>query len=249
MNYMNKERMAAPGKQRAAIMQPYFFPYLGYYQMAAAVERFLFYDDVNYIKGGYIARNKLFVNDQEWLFTVPLSGASSNRLIQDVKINPTQWPRWKEKFLRTVGQAYRKASNYGVGMALLEEVLDIPDFNIATLAERSVRLPMEKLGRPVRFHRTSEMGLRHDLKFEERLIYICKREHITHYIQSQGGTSLYSCATWKAHGLSLQFIRPSSMEYPRKGPWVPGLSMLDALLHVPFDELNPLLDQYELFTN
>jgi len=230
-------------------MQPYFFPYIGYYQMAAAVERFLFYDDVQYIKGGHIARNKLLVNGKEWLFTVPLSGASPNQLIQDVRLDEGKWPQWKDKFLRTIDQNYRKAENYAAGRELLEEVLQVPDDRIASLAERSVRLVMRKLGRPVRFQRTSAMDLRQDLRFEERLFHICAKEGIDDYIQSQGGTKLYSTAAWRAKGLSLRFIRPTSMEYPRKGPWVPGLSMLDAILHVPFEELNPLLDKYEFFTN
>lgn len=238
-----------PVKNSAAIMQPYFFPYIGYYQMAAAVERFLIYDDVNYINRGYIARNKLLVNGKEWNFAVPLSGASQNLLIKDVGIDMGSWEPWKKKFLRTVDMSYRKAPNYGPGMELLEEVLTITDDRITSLAQRSVQLLMERLGRPVRFERTSEMELRQDLKFEERLIDICQHEHVSHYIQSQGGTSLYSTGRWKELGLSLQFIRPTSMEYPRQGGWVPGLSMLDAILHVPFAELNPLLDNYELFTN
>lgn len=234
---------------RTAIMQPYFFPYIGYYQMAAAVEQFLFYDDVQYIKGGHIARNKLLINGKEWLFTVPLSGASPNQLIQDVYLDEGKWPQWKDKFLRTIDQNYRKADNFVSGRELLDEVLELPDHRIATLAERSVRLLMERLGRPVRFQRTSEMDLRKDLRFEERLFHICAKEGIDDYIQSQGGTTLYSTAAWRAKGLSLRFIRPTSMEYPRKGHWVPGLSMLDAILHVPFEELNTLLDKYELFTN
>ncbi len=243
--------MEAIGQVRrtAAIMQPYFFPYLGYYQMAAAVERFLFYDDVQFIKGGYIARNKLLINGKEWLFSVPLANASANVLIQDVKLDMGKWPVWKEKFLRTVDQNYKKAANYEAGRALLEEVVQLTDERIGTLAERSVSLLMGTLGRQVKFERTSQMNLRQDIKFEDRLLYICKREEITHYIQSQGGTSLYSCSRWRNHSLSLQFIRPVSVEYPRKGQWIPGLSMLDAILHVPFGELDLLLDNYELFTN
>lgn len=93
-------------------MHPYFFPYIGYYQMAAAVKRFLFYDDVQYIKGGHIARNKLLINGKEWLFTVQLSGTSPNQLNQDVRLDEGKWPHWKDKFLRTIDQNYRKAENY-----------------------------------------------------------------------------------------------------------------------------------------
>lgn len=243
-----KEIAAQPTVRRIAIMQPYLFPYIGYYQLAAAVDQFLFYDDVQFIVRGYIARNKLQVNGQPWTFSVPLSNASQNKLIEEVRIDLNSWPKWKRKFLRTVDMNYNKARNFENGRMLLEEVLELTDDRIASLAERSVQLVMERLGRTVQFNRTSDLDLRKDLKFEERLIHACQHESATHYIQSQGGTSLYSPHTWRTHGLSLQFIRPASLEYPRQGQWHPSLSMLDALLHVPFMELAPLLDNYELFT-
>lgn len=238
-----------PAARRVAIMQPYLFPYIGYYQLASAVDRFLFYDDVQFVVRGYIARNKLQVNGQQWTFSVPLSSASQNKLINEVRIDMANWTKWKGKFLQTVDMNYRKARNFENGRMLLEEVLDLTDDRIASLSERSVKLVMKRLGRPMELKRTSDMVLRKDLKFEERLIHICQHENATHYIQSQGGTSLYSPAIWRAHGLSLQFIRPTTMEYPRSGQWLPSLSMLDALLHVPFMELAPLLDHYELFTS
>lgn len=235
--------------QRTAIMQPYFFPYMGYYQLAAAADRFIFYDDVQFIKGGYIARNKLHVSGRDLLFSVPLSGASPNKRIDEVQIDMGQFPRWKDRFLRTIDQNYHKAANYTEGRALLTEVLDLKGDRISDLAARSVRLPMERMGRTVQFDFSSALGLNTELKREERLFHICEQLGIRRYIQSQGGTTLYSAERWRARGLSLQFLRPVSMEYPRTGGWVPGLSMLDAILHVPFEELNPLLDHYEFFSN
>jgi hypothetical protein len=241
----NKE----PIPRSAAIMQPYFFPYVGYYQMASAVERFLVYDDVQYIKGGYIPRNKLLINGKEWTFTVPLSGASPNLLIKDVRIDMKAWPQWKERLLRTIEQNYRKASNYVEGRTFLEQVLELNDDRISTLAQRSVSLFMKSIGRRVKFQNSSDLALGQDLRFEDRLLHICRHEKIGRYIQSQGGVKLYSSERWQREGLSLEFIRPTSMDYPRKGNWVPGLSMLDAMLHVPFHELDHLMDKYELFTN
>ncbi|MCB9170795.1 MAG: WbqC family protein [Flavobacteriales bacterium] len=234
---------------RTAIMQPYFFPYVGYYQLAAAVERFIFYDDVQFIKGGFIARNKLHVGGRDLLFTVPLSGASPNKRIDEVRIDMGLYPRWRERFLRTIDQNYAKAANFAEGRAVLHEVLELEDDRISTLAARSVRLPMARLGRSVEFLFSSRLDLRTDLKREERLFDICDRLGIRDYIQSQGGTTLYSGERWRQRGLSLRFLKPVTMEYPRPGGALSGLSMLDALLHVPFDRLDPLLDRYELFTN
>jgi len=232
-----------------AIMQPYFFPYLGYYQLAGAVERFLFYDDVQFIKGGYIARNRVLLGQQEWMFSVPLAGASSNKLITEVKVDVGKWPTWKSKFLRTLAQNYVRAPQRDQGLALVEEVLQLEDDGIGTLAAASVTKVMKAIGRTTRFQRSSEMAIRRDLTFEDRILHVCQREGVELYLQSPGGAELYSCARWEAEGIALRFLRPSFPKYLRKGPWLPGLSIIDILMHVELQELSTMLDQYTLFTN
>ena len=87
---------------KVGIMQPYVFPYIGYFQLINAVDIFVFYDDVNYIKGGWINRNKLLLNGKESLFTIPLNNASSFKLIKDTEIHPNLFPIWKNKFLKSI---------------------------------------------------------------------------------------------------------------------------------------------------
>lgn len=233
---------------RLAIMQPYLFPYIGYYQMAAAVDNFIFYDDVNFIKGGYIQRNKLLVNGSEWLFTVPLSKASPNMLIMDVEVDSNRWEHWKSKFLRTVEQSYRKARNYSAGWDLLNEVLNTKTNCISELSGRSISCIMERLGREVNFEFSSDSGLGDHLRFEDRIMYMCKERGVQEYVQSSGGRDLYSPEKWAADGLSIKFLIPKSLTYDRPGGPKPGLSILDAILHLPFEELNVLLDEYDLVT-
>ena len=69
-----------------AIMQPYLFPYIGYWQLIHAVDTFVIFDDVNYIKKGYINRNNILVNGQKQTFTLELMSASQNKLINDIDI-------------------------------------------------------------------------------------------------------------------------------------------------------------------
>src|SRR5688572_18113469 len=107
---------------KLAIMQPYFFPYLGYFQLIYASDKFVFYDDVNYIKSGWINRNRLLLNGEAKYFTVPLSGASSYSKISRVGINQ-QNPKWRSNMIDTFRMAYRHAEYREVGIGMLDAVL------------------------------------------------------------------------------------------------------------------------------
>src|ERR1700685_1012716 len=95
---------------RLSIMQPYTFPYIGYYQLIKAVDKFVIYDDVNYINKGWINRNKVLVNGKPFLFTFPLKEASQNKVINNIEIQEND--SWKKKFLKTIEQAYKKAPHF-----------------------------------------------------------------------------------------------------------------------------------------
>lgn len=104
---------------KIAVMQPYLFPYIGYFQLLNAVDMFVVFDDVNFIKKGWINRNNILVNRQKYLFTVPLKDASQNKLIKEVQIADDGW---QEKFLKTVAQSYKKAEFFDEAFALIEKL-------------------------------------------------------------------------------------------------------------------------------
>ena len=92
---------------KAAVMQPYLFPYIGYFQLINAVDTFVVYDDVNYIKKGWINRNSILVNEKPFLFTVDLKEVSQNKLINEITIDENS--NWKKNILRTIELSYKKA--------------------------------------------------------------------------------------------------------------------------------------------
>ncbi|VXC55839.1 WbqC family protein [Chryseobacterium sp. 8AT] len=97
---------------KIAVMQPYIFPYIGYFQLIKAVDKFIFYDDVNYIKGGWINRNNILINKNKSLFTIPLDKASPFITINETNINLKIFREWRLKFLKTMEQSYKKAPYY-----------------------------------------------------------------------------------------------------------------------------------------
>src|SRR4051812_4492478 len=102
-------------------MQPYLLPYIGYFQLIAAVDRFLFLDDVNYINRGWINRNRILLGGKDHLFTLNLKEVSQNKKINEIEIAKDE--RWTAKFLRTVESAYRKAPHYSAVMPILQEIV------------------------------------------------------------------------------------------------------------------------------
>lgn len=210
-------------------MQPYFLPYLGYFQLAARVEKFVFYDDVNFIKNGWINRNRLLLGAEPRYFTIPLRDASSFAKIAAVGVQPVA--AWRRKMLDTVRQAYGRAPNFAAAFALLENVLDPGIERIAEFAKRSVTAVAQYLGINTRFVATSGGYGNESLTGVSRVLDICKREGATEYYNLPGGRELYDAAEFAAAGISLHFIESHLPPYDQRCPqFVPGLSILDVLM-------------------
>lgn len=215
---------------RLAVMQPYLFPYLGYFQLLAAVDRFVVYDDVQYIKNGWINRNRILLQGQAFYWTVPLRGASPNLLIHEVMVDPNR-QRWAGKLLKQLGQAYAKAPGRDLVLEMCERVLAVPSQNIASLAVESIRAVSELLELGTQLLPTSMVYDNTHLGRVERLIDMCQREGAHTYINAAGGRALYSSSDFAPKGIRLEFLDAVLPEYPQPGTaaFVPGLSILDLL--------------------
>jgi hypothetical protein len=213
------------------IMQPYFMPYIGYYQLIQACDLFMFYDSVQYIKQGWVNRNYYVVNGEKKFFTIPLSGASSNKRIMDVKVDELGFSRWKRKFYKTLANEYRHAPFYNEILGLLDEIFRTDRIGISDLAVRSNEVVVEYIGMKVNFDRSSRLS-HSELNSQARVIEICKEVGATRYINPIGGVDLYSSAEFTKEGIELCFISPVIEEYGGRGDlFVPGLSILDVLMY------------------
>ena len=212
-----------------AIMQPYFLPYIGYFQLLAAVERFVVLDDVNFINRGWVNRNRLLLNGAAHTFTVPLRGASQNRLICDIALDCEQ--NWRDKLMRTIRQAYVKAPYYAQVSALLEGVVFYPSERLDEFLLNSLRVIVRYLSLKVEIVPTSRAYENAHLKGQERILDICQQERADTYINSIGGKSLYDPAEFMSQGIQLRFLRSRPVSYPQgKADFVPWLSIMDVLM-------------------
>ncbi|MET4075371.1 WbqC family protein [Hymenobacter sp. UYCo722] len=242
-----QQTLVPPVTRTVAIMQPYLFPYLGYFQLLMAADRFIVYDDVQFIKGGWINRNRLLANSQPLLFTVPLDAPSPNRNISDIALSPN--PHWRPKLLQTVAQSYRRAAQFEQVFPLLERVLTHPKAQtIADLVRLSLREVVAYLGLAVEIVPTSTHYGNQHLRAQDRVLDICSIEEATDYVNAQGGRALYDQETFAANGLQLHFLQPELRPYKQlgKGEFVPGLSMIDVLMNNSVAETNEMLRNYTL---
>lgn len=228
-----------------AIMQPYFLPYIGYMQLMKAVDAFVLYDDVAFINRGWINRNKLLINGQEYLFTVPLKDASQNKRINEVHLADD--PKWRSKLLKTIEQGYRKAPYYGTVMPLTEKIINFTTDSIADLIHFSLLELNQYLGLTTRLITSSSIYNNTDLKAQERILDICRQENATGYINPIGGLELYDKPIFAEAGISLNFLKAKRVEYPQfKNEFIPWLSILDILMFNDVATVGTLLDEYEL---
>lgn len=211
------------------IMQPYFFPYIGYFQLIAASDIFVLLDDVNFINRGWINRNALCFNGQKSVFTIPLHKASQNRLINEIELSDTFTP-WRARFLRSLQSWYGKQLFFGEGVALVEQVLSSGDKKIADINFSATMLLSVQLGLKTRFCRASELGIPKSAGVG-RLLAIARYFGADTYVNAPGGKSLYCEEMFIPHGISLKFLKPALHEYPMQ-QWHPGLSILDAILRM-----------------
>lgn len=230
----------------AAIMQPYFLPYIGYWQLIHACDDFVLYDDVNYIKRGWINRNNFLINGEICKLTLPCRGVSQNRLISEISLDRES--RLFRKFFATIEAGYRNAPQYSAVMALLSEIQHFPGDNLADFLHHSIVSVCNYIGLNREIHRSSvSYAETRGLGRAERLGVITGMLQHSCYINAPGGDSLYQQEDFDEAGVSLRFLRPKLMEYPQQSDeFQPGLSIVDLLMNCSVEAVSEHLSNYTL---
>lgn len=229
-----------------AVMQPYIFPYIGYFQLVQAVDTFIFYDDVNYIKGGWINRNKILLSGNEHFLTIPCLKASPNKRINEITFD--RYCSGFKKLEKTLTQAYRKAPYYNQIFPLISNILNTPSNSIAILAAESVKQIANYLEINVNFLTSSEhFPETKRLDRVARLILLCERTSTNRYINPIGGKGLYDKTYFKNRGIQLDFLKSHPIEYKQfTHKFIPWLSIIDVLMFNSIEDTKNLLNHWEL---
>lgn len=234
--------------KKLAIMQPYIFPYIGYFQLINAVDKFIFYDDVNFIKQGWIARNQYLNKNEASHFVIPLDSASSFRSINEIKVDQNKYSFWRNKFLKALKQNYGKAPYYAATYELVDEILSKDNRYISQLAISSVRRVCQSLNINTNFELSSEAyPATVQLGRLERIIELCKRNQSDSYINAIGGIELYQKEEFEKGGIILSFLKTNKIKYKQfKNAFVPNLSIIDVMMFNSPSAIKEMLNEYNL---
>ena len=230
---------------KLAVMQPYIFPYIGYFQLIRSVDKFVFLDDVNFIKRGWINRNRILLGEKSFLFTIPL-----NKISQHTPINQTEISHdtdWQSKLLKTFEQAYKKAPQFMPVMEIISPILRGKYKYISELAVSSVKAVSNYLTIETKFTDSSEIYRNNELKGENRIIDICLKEKTSIYINAAGGRELYEPENFDRKGIELRFINSAPCIYRQFGmDFQSNLSIIDVLMFNERDDVRNFLGNYTL---
>lgn len=230
---------------KIAIMQPYLFPYIGYFQLINAVDRFVLLDDVNYIRKGWINRNRILVNNLEHLFTVPVKEASQNRRINEVFL--VEEDKWKTKLIKTLENSYKKAPFYKSTIFLLHNLVYSNEVNLSKYILNSLDELNKYLGITTEIVPSSSKYENSSLKAQDRIIDICRKENADVYFNASGGMDLYCRDEFAKEGFELKFIKPLKIEYLQfDKQFVPWLSIIDVMMFNSKGNIKSLLNQHEI---
>lgn len=217
---------------KVAIMQPYFLPYIGYFQLMSSVDKFVIYDNIEFTKKGWINRNRILVNGADSFITLPLKKASDFLDVRE-RFLADFWPDERKKCLNRIREAYRRAPYFDLTMPLVEGIFNSEEKNLFDFIFQSVQKLKNHLGVETELVISSQVEINHELKASEKVISICKKLGADNYINSIGGLELYNKDEFEVHQLKLQFIKSNPISYQQFGnEFVPWLSIIDVLMFV-----------------
>lgn len=226
-------------------MQPYFLPYIGYWQLINAVDTYVVYDDVNYIKQGWINRNRILIQNKVHYFNIKLNGASSFKKINEITVNEDK--RWRAKNISTLLMAYKKAPYFSVTYPLIEDILLYRESNLALYLLYTIKKICSYLNIQTNIVLSSSLNYDRSQSGQDKVLNICRKISADTYYNAIGGTSLYDKALFMKNCIDLKFLKPDQIVYRQFSElFYENLSILDVMMFNSPDEIRGMLSCYKL---
>lgn len=229
---------------KLGIMQPYFMPYIGYFQLMKAVDKYVIYNDVNYINRGWVARNNILISGKKQLFTISLQGASQNKHFTEIQVLDNF-----RKLVKTLDMNYSKAPFFQSTMGVMEKIFSYPERRLDFFIKNSFEQILFYLGIKTELILSSNLNKDDSLKGQNKILEICKILKADTYYNAIGGKELYDKEVFEDNGISLHFLKTDENLQYKQFPnmdFVPNLSIIDVLMFNSVEEVNKMLDDYTL---
>ena len=230
---------------KLAIMQPYFLPYIGYFQLIASVDQFVVYDNIKYTKKGWINRNRMLQNGKDVMFSLPLKSDSD---YLDVCRRELSAEFNRDKLLNQLKGAYRRAPYFDQTLPLIENIVRFENANLFEYVHHSIVKTCGHLGITTEIRHSSSIAIDHTLKNQDKVLAVCEAVGADTYVNAIGGMELYSKETFREKIIGLTFIQSKPFQYPQFGDtFVPWLSIMDVMMFNPIETIQSYIStNYEL---
>lgn len=230
---------------KIGIMQPYFFPYIGYWQLINAVDKYVIYDDVNFIKGGWINRNRILMNGEAKLINLKMNGASPNKLINEIEL--ANDIVYNKKLLKTIESCYKKAPYFEKAFPIIEDIINNSERNLSKNLEYLIKKICIYLSINTEIILSSNIEKNTELKGQDKVIEICRILGGDEYYNAIGGIELYSQNDFMNAKLKLKFLKNSTIEYKQfNNDFIENLSIIDLMMFNSVEDIKNKLEMYEL---
>lgn len=227
-------------------MQPYFLPYIGYFQLIRAVDEFIVYDNIQFSKKGWFHRNRMLQNGKDEYFSLSLKKDSDFLDVRDRRLSDT-WPADREKALRKIRENYRKAPRFEETYPVMENIFQYPETRLFDFIFYSLQTVCRFLEITTPLTVSSTVEIDHSLRSQDKVIALVKKTGGSIYLNPIGGWDLYHPADFSAEGLTLQFHKASPFSYPQYGKeFVPWLSVLDLMMFNSREAINGWMDHFDI---
>lgn len=229
-----------------AVMQPYLFPYLGYFQLIAAADVFVLGDDLRYVRSGWVNRNRILHDHDARLIRFPLRKDAFELQINQRQLC-SEFDDEAERLIGLITESYEQAPYFAQVMPLLERLIRFPQRNIALYAEHALREMCAYLHIVTPIMRSSDLILGSPVNKQERIIRMARTFEATTFITPEGGSVVYDRVHFAIHRLKVRFFRMGAVQYRQFGqPFVANLSIIDVLMFNCIEQVQHMLSQYQL---
>jgi len=231
---------------KLAIMQPYFMPYIGYFQLINSVDKFVIYDNIQYTKKGWINRNRILANGKDQLITLPIKKDSDYLNIVERELSES-WGKDKSKILNVIKSSYSKAPYFQETFELISKCLNNPEINLFRFIYDSIILINDYLEIKTPIVISSTIDVNHALKSQDKVLSLCKEQNADIYINSIGGVELYDKEIFKQNNIELNFIKSNPIKYKQlNNEFVSWLSIIDIMMFNSKEQVKEYLNSYTL---
>jgi hypothetical protein len=232
--------------KKVAIMQPYLFPYIGYFQLINSVDEFVIYDNIKYTKKGWINRNRILVKGKDQLITATLKKDSDYLDVVQRKLSDN-WDKDKDKLLNIIKNEYKNAPYFDNAYEIIEKCLLNNKNNLFEFIYDSLNIINNYLNIKTSMVTSSSIDIDHSLKSQDKVIAICKSRGATVYINAIGGVNLYSKEEFKSHNMDLNFIKSNPIVYKQfNNEFIPWLSIIDVMMFNSKETIQDYINSYTL---